>query len=228
MTALLADNTVGDRAVAADAGSRAGSDVTRMPLSLGMVVTPEASHRVPDGVPAVPEGVLVGAVEMFSTSTTLYTHLLGCVDLPLRVAGETQYRLPAEWTTLAPVIARTVAVEHANNANWVDYHAYLSVTCVLVDRGVGAPEFTSPVRDETGAAGSSAQGSGRTYVASSNGGAVVGLGAENVMCFTDGHDVLVPGLAARTGMRTLVRVTFAKGERRGGTPNPLIAATTGR
>lgn len=165
-----------------------------------------------------------GVVGLFTTRTTLYTHLLGCVDLPLRLAGDSVYLLPAQWTTLAPVVEHAVAVEHATNPDWVSSNAYLSVECGLVQRGVVAPVDALAVDAPVGSAT-------RSYVASSNGG-VEGVGAtgvevvqsvgENVLCFVGAGVAYAVASPSRTGMRTVVRVVFDTNERHLGTPNPLL------
>lgn len=233
MTALLAERPLVDVSAA-----------PVVPLSLGMVLQPTPEHRLPAGIPAVPvasRGCAVvstgeqrrGPIELFSTSTNLYTSLLRCVDLPIRRAGDAVYLLPAEWTTLAPVIAKAIAVEHLNNSNWLDYHTYVSVECVLVQRGIRMPEAEMDASQTAPVTGRKVA---RTYMASSNGGVAlsqprVGAGedaglrhiaAENVMCFVDGHTVPEPGPATRTGMRTVLRVTYDLAERRDGTRNPLL------
>lgn len=50
-----------------------------------------------------------------------------CLDMPIRMAGETEYSLPDNWAALAPVLRHLINLEHANNQNWQDYYTYLSV-----------------------------------------------------------------------------------------------------
>lgn len=56
-----------------------------------------------------------------------------CLDMPIRLAGETEYFLPNEWVGLQPLIENIIAQEHATNPNWVDYNTYITVDCKHVE-----------------------------------------------------------------------------------------------
>lgn len=47
--------------------------------------------------------------------------------MPIRLAGTDTYHVPDNWTGLIPLIQHTINTEHANNPNWRDYNAYLTV-----------------------------------------------------------------------------------------------------
>ena len=50
-----------------------------------------------------------------------------CLDMPVRMAGETEYAIPDNWASITPALHRIINVEHANNKNWHHYYTYLSV-----------------------------------------------------------------------------------------------------
>jgi hypothetical protein len=94
-----------------------------------------------------------------------------CLSMPIRLAGQDVYSVPDNWAGLAPVLQHLVDVEHANNPNWVDYHAYLTVHY--------SPDIAPGVQQRRGGAHTDGfQGSrqdrkgktGRNYVMVTNGG----------------------------------------------------------
>lgn len=58
-----------------------------------------------------------------------------CLDMPLRLSGERQYRLPTDWMELKPILDRLVGIEHAHNPNWMEYNTYLTVDVKSVSSG---------------------------------------------------------------------------------------------
>lgn len=50
-----------------------------------------------------------------------------CLDMPLRLAGEDEYRLPVEYEGLHDTLTALISIEHENNLNWQDYNTYLTV-----------------------------------------------------------------------------------------------------
>lgn len=188
---------------------------------------------------------------LFETGTVLHGRFMRCLDMPLRLAGDTEYRLPEEWTTLGPLIERILGVEHANNPNWARYHTYLTVDSseMVADGqqrngGLHADGFQGArITPKTKVT--------RNYVATSNGGtrfypqlfrtglddAVFDLfkgfnlqagrpvlAPEDTVVFMDAYTVHESGLAARDGLRTFLRVTFdlKKFDRAGNTHNAML------
>lgn len=109
-------------------------------------------------------------VPLFSTGTTLYTGLARCLDMPIRIAGDTTYHLPNDWTTLAPVIAKILAVEHEVNPSWRDYHTYITVDCSRVTRAAQQRNGGLHVDGFQGARIHAKTKVTRNYVATTNGG----------------------------------------------------------
>jgi hypothetical protein len=67
-------------------------------------------------------------------NTTLFTQELPrCLDMPLRLAGQSHYHLPQEWTALRPMLEEIIETEHAHNPHWRDYHTYLTFDCSRVE-----------------------------------------------------------------------------------------------
>lgn len=53
--------------------------------------------------------------------------LTDCLDMPIRLKGQTDYALPQNWLALENAIQQIIDVEHTNNPSWQDYYTYLSV-----------------------------------------------------------------------------------------------------
>lgn len=103
--------------------------------------------------------------------TGVQSYMEDCLDMPIRLKGETEYALPEQWVGLQNVIQTLIDIEHTNNPNWVDYYTYLSVqytphlTPGEQQRHAGAHTdgfqgIREPVRTKTS----------RSYVAVTNGG----------------------------------------------------------
>lgn len=50
-----------------------------------------------------------------------------CLDMPLRLAGDSEYRLPINWIKIRSILESLISIEHANNPHWKDYHTYLTI-----------------------------------------------------------------------------------------------------
>jgi len=50
-----------------------------------------------------------------------------CLDMPVRMAGDTEYSIPDNWVGLVPALQDIIDIEHTNNPNWQEYYTYLSV-----------------------------------------------------------------------------------------------------
>lgn len=50
-----------------------------------------------------------------------------CLDMPIRLAGETDYKLPTNWIALKETLEQLISIEHKHNPNWKDYHTYITV-----------------------------------------------------------------------------------------------------
>lgn len=50
-----------------------------------------------------------------------------CLDMPLRLAGESEYRLPTNWLNLQNILESLISIEHKHNDHWMDYNTYLTV-----------------------------------------------------------------------------------------------------
>lgn len=50
-----------------------------------------------------------------------------CLDMPIRLAGEDDYKLPVEWSALKTTLEKLIAIEEAHNPNWKDYYTYMTV-----------------------------------------------------------------------------------------------------
>jgi hypothetical protein len=228
----------------------------------GFILHPTPLHRLPVPVPSIPEDQRVfdkaryatevhAPVPVLPVGNFLDRELPRCLDMPIRLAGDTAYRLPDEWTPLVPVIGNILAIEHANNEHWADYHAYLTVDCSTVEADGQQRNGGLHVDGFQGARIDPKTKVTRNYVATSNGGtrfypqlfnadlddATFNLfegfdlqagepqvAHENVVCFMDAYTVHESGLAARTGLRTFLRVTFdlKPFDRLGNTRNAMI------
>lgn len=174
-----------------------------------------------------------------------------CLDMPLRLAGGTAYDLPEEWKALAPLLESIIAVEHAHNPNWRDYHTYLTIDAKYVVKeeqqrhgGLHVDGFQgSRIEDKTKIT--------RNYVLTTNGGTrfykqpfiVVDetqfnvfqgfdlqasvdpfIAKENTIYFMNAYTVHESGLASYDGLRTFLRLTYdlKKFDREGNTHNSML------
>lgn len=157
-----------------------------------------------------------------------------CLDMPIRLKGETDYKLPEEWAGLAPLIENIIAQEHATNPNWVDYHTYVTVDCKHVSADEQQRHGGLHVDGFQGERINPKTKINRNYVMTTNGGTrfypqrfVVAdekkfnvfqgfdiqaerfeVAEENVAYFMDAYCVHESGIAERDGLRTFLRVTY--------------------
>lgn len=174
-----------------------------------------------------------------------------CLDMPLRLSGTKNYALPEEWQTLAPLLESIIAVEHAHNPHWADYHTYLTIDAKYVVKeeqqrhgGLHVDGFQgSRIEDKTKIT--------RNYVLTTNGGTrfyqqpfiVVDetkfnvfqgfdlqaeanpmVAKENTIYFMNAYTVHESGLASYDGLRTFLRLTYdlKKFDRAGNTHNSML------
>lgn len=230
--------------------------------NVGNELFPTPAHRLPSGLPTIGEDARVfdkaryatevhPPVPLLSTGDFLNTELPRCLDMPLRLAGDTTYLLPHEWSRLGPVLERILTIEHTNNPHWADYHAYLTVDCSTVVADDQQRNGGLHVDGFQGARINPKTKVTRNYVATSNGGTrfypqtfnadlddsvfnlfegfnlqagTPHIAPENTVCFMDAYTVHESGLAARDGLRTFLRVTFdlKPFDRHGNTHNAML------
>lgn len=212
----------------------------------GFILHPTPLVRLPVPVPSLPEDERVfdkaryatevhAPVPVLPTGDLLDREFPRCLDMPIRLAGDTTYRLPNEWVPLVPVLGHILAIEHANNPHWADYHTYITVDCSTVEADGQQRNGGLHVDGFQGARIDPKTKVTRNYVATSNGGtrfypqrfnadlddATFNLfegfdlqagqpqvAPENMVCFMDAYTVHESGLASRDGLRTFLRVTF--------------------
>lgn len=191
-------------------------------------------------------------VILFSTGNHLKQPLPRCLDLPLRLKGESDYHIPEEWTSLLPLLVRIFKHEHGSNPNWKDdYFTYMTIDSSLVETGQQQRRGGLHVDGFQGARIKNKTKVTRNYVASSNGGtrfypqlfesnineSVFNLFThfekqardfivvpENTVTFMDAYSVHESGLARRGGLRTFLRVTYdcKEFDRLGNSHNSMI------
>lgn len=178
-----------------------------------------------------------GPVPVLATGDALRRAYPRCLDMPLRLKGQTEYSLPEEWAGLASIIQSLVSVEAAVNPAWArDYHTYLTVDCSMVEPGAQQRNGGLHVDGFQGARIQPKTKITRNYVATSNGGTrfypqafnthwdeevydlfkgfdqqVQGeplVAAEDTVWFMDAYTVHESGFALRPGLRTFLRLTF--------------------
>lgn len=173
-----------------------------------------------------------------------------CLDMPLRLAGDSEYLLPEEWAGLAPLISNLIAQEHATNPNWREYNTYLTIDC--------KPVKASEQQRHGGLHVDGFQGSRidpktkitRNYVMTTNGGTrfypqrfIVAdetrfnvfqgfdiqaeryeIAEENIAYFMDAYCVHESGIAERDSLRTFLRLTYdlKPFDRAGNTHNAML------
>lgn len=157
-----------------------------------------------------------------------------CLDMPLRLAGSAEYRLPKEWWGFQEIIQDIIAVEHQHNPNWVEYNTYLTIDCKYVDPEEQQRHGGLHVDGFQGERILEKTKINRNYVATSNGGTrfypqrfIVAdpkffnvfegfdLQAEefiiakpNCIYFMDAYTVHESGFAEFKGLRTFIRITY--------------------
>lgn len=157
-----------------------------------------------------------------------------CLDMPLRLPGQTCYCLPEEWVGLAPILEQLISIEHAHNVNWVDYHTYMTVDCKNVTVGDQQRHGGLHVDGYQGVRITEKTKITRNYVMTTNGGTrfypqpfkvadetkynvfqgfdlqaeTPIIAEENIPYFMDAYTVHESGFAARDGIRTFLRLTY--------------------
>lgn len=174
-----------------------------------------------------------------------------CLDMPLRLSGEDEYRLPAEWESLKPTLEKIVAVEHTHNPHWKDYFTYLTIDNKPVQVGQQQRHGGLHVDGFQGERIFPKLKISRNYVATTNGGTqfwpqrfVVAdparfnvfkgfdfqrdgeplVAEENQVYFMDAYTVHESGFARFNGDRLFLRVSYDLREfdRLGNTHNPNL------
>jgi hypothetical protein len=163
-----------------------------------------------------------------------YKQLPRCLDMPLRLAGQEEYRLPTEWEPLKGTLEKVISVEHEHNTSWNDYHTYLTVDTNKVAKGTQQRHAGLHVDGFQGNRIKEKTKVTRNYIATSNGGTLyfpqrfisadpehfnVFLGFElqadtsalcdeNTFYFIDAYTVHESGFAQHNGERLFIRVTY--------------------
>jgi hypothetical protein len=173
-----------------------------------------------------------------------------CLDMPIRLAGETEYFLPEEWAGLQPLIESIIGVEHVHNANWSDYYTYITIDCKEIELGEQQRHGGLHVDGFQGIRIDPKTKITRNYVMTTNGGTrfypqpfiVVDeekfnvfqgfdlqaedyiVAEENLAYFMDAYTVHESGISERKGLRTFLRVTYdlKKFDRLGNTHNSML------
>lgn len=175
-----------------------------------------------------------------------------CLDMPLRLAGETEYKLPKEWKDLQATLEKLIAVEHAHNPHWQDYYTYITVDNKPVTVGEQQRHGGLHVDGFQGERIQPKTKPSRNYVATTNGGTqfwpqrfVVAdparfnvfqgfdlqidgepfIAKENQFYFMDAYTVHESGFARFDGTRLFLRVTYdlKPFDRLGNTHNPNLS-----
>lgn len=175
-----------------------------------------------------------------------------CLDMPIRLSGSLDYRLPVDWQALAPTLEHIIAVEHEHNPSWQDYNCYITVDSKTVTTGEQQRHGGLHVDGFQGERIAEKTKITRNYVATTNGGTqfwnqrfivadpakfnvfkgfdlqVDGepfIAEPDTFYFMDAYTVHESGFAAFDGLRSFLRVTFDLKEfdRLGNTHNPSLA-----
>lgn len=174
-----------------------------------------------------------------------------CLDMPLRLSGDTEYRLPTDWKQLEKVLTRIFSIEAQHNPNWKEYNTYLTVDYKPVTVGEQQRHGGLHVDGFQGDRIKTKTKITRNYVATTNGGTqfwnqnfIVAdpklfnvfkgfdlqidgdpfIAEENQVYFMDAYTVHESGFASFNGDRVFFRVTFDLKEfdRLGNTHNPNL------
>lgn len=174
-----------------------------------------------------------------------------CLDMPIRLRGESTYKVPREWMPLKGTLESIVAVEQAHNPHWRDYYTYITVDTKEVFTGEQQRHGGLHVDGFQGARIKEKHKITRNYVATTNGGTqfwpqrfVVAdpekfnvfegfdlqidgepfVAKENTLYFMDAYTVHESGFASFDGLRVFLRVTFdlKPFDRLGNTHNPNL------
>ena len=174
-----------------------------------------------------------------------------CLDMPIRLAGESEYKLPTQWKSLQKTLEQLISVEHSHNPSWKDYYTYITVDNRPVKVGEQQRHGGLHVDGFQGTRINPKTKITRNYVATTNGGTqfwnqpfVVADPAEfnvfkgfdlqidgnpfvakpNTFYFMDAYTVHESGFAEFDGDRIFIRLTYdlKKFDRLGNTHNPNL------
>jgi hypothetical protein len=173
-----------------------------------------------------------------------------CLDMPLRLSGQSDYCIPGEWTDLLPLIEGVIRTEEQHNPHWLDYNTYLTIDCSEMRADGQQRHGGLHVDGFQGERITEKTKITRNYVATTNGGTrfypqpfiVVDedrlnvfhgfdlqagepvIADENCIYFMDAYCVHESGFASRDGLRTFLRITYdlKPFDRLGNTHNSMI------
>jgi hypothetical protein len=183
-------------------------------------------------------------------TTVLAREYPRCLDMPIRLKGQSEYALPEEWSTLTPLLESIISLEQAHNPHWEDYYTYMTVDCKHVEPAEQQRHGGLHVDGFQGERHPTKHKITRNYVLTTNGGTrfypqrfVVAdpavynvfqgfdlqaenfiIADENVVHFMDAYSVHESGIASRSDLRTFLRVSFDLKEfdRLGNTKNSML------
>lgn len=190
-------------------------------------------------------------IEVLPASLNNLGQLARCLDMPLRLSGETEYKLPTQWEKLAPTLNKLISVEHKHNPNWKDYYTYLTVDSTYVSPAEQQRHGGFHVDGFQGERHSTKHKLTRNYVATNNGGTIFWaqpficadpkkfnifqgfelqvdseplVAKENMFYFMDALTVHESGFAQYKGIRNFIRLTYdlKPFDRLGNTHNPNL------
>jgi hypothetical protein len=173
-----------------------------------------------------------------------------CLDMPIRLSGQSEYRIPEEWSALLPMLRDVIATEHTHNPNVLDYHTYITVDSKMVEPDEQQRHGGLHVDGFQGERIDPKTKITRNYVVTTNGGTRFYLQSfivvdekkynvfqgfdlqakdymvakENIVYFMDAYTVHESGIASRKDIRSFLRVTFdlKKFDRLGNTHNLML------
>jgi hypothetical protein len=194
-------------------------------------------HELPHPLPEINTGALNGYHQR-------------CLDMPIRLSGQKEYRVPEEWSALLPMLRDVISTEHVHNPNVPDYHTYITVDSKMVEPDEQQRNGGLHVDGFQGARIDPKTKITRNYVVTTNGGTrfysqpfiVVDekkynvfqgfdlqakdyvIAKENTVYFMDAYTVHESGIASRKGIRSFLRVTYdlKKFDRLGNTHNSML------
>lgn len=174
-----------------------------------------------------------------------------CLDMPIRLAGESEYRLPTKWESIREDIEKIITIEERHNPNWKDYYTYITVDCNPVTVGNQQRHGGLHVDGFQGERITNKTKITRNYVGTNNGGTqfweqsfivadpekfnvfkgfdlqadgIPFVAVPNYFYFMDAYTVHESGFAEYDGDRTFFRITYdlKKFDRLGNTHNPNL------
>jgi hypothetical protein len=173
-----------------------------------------------------------------------------CLDMPIRLSGQTVYRVPKEWSALLPMLQAIISTEHDHNPNVLKYNTYITVDSKMVEPDEQQRHGGLHVDGFQGERIDPKTKITRNYVVTTNGGTrfyqqpfvVVDekkynvfqgfdlqakdymIAEENTVYFMDAYTVHESGIASRKDIRSFLRVTYdlKKFDRLGNTHNSML------